>query len=207
MAWRIYRYEGYPTFWPAESTVYVDLPGGIVEEYIVDKANVPRLVAGGGVSSGTLWGDITGSISAQTDLQAALDAKSDISSEYLEIEAGDVLLNNCFVFIDTDNKIYAAVKDLQEAIGYVPVGGNPGDFIKVYNLKKIYTVPTMSFIPGTPLYLGDNSDLTEYDPFAKCPQQVGIAIDTTHFLLDVRPWELNTKPFRTFTLERRNLNY
>lgn len=52
MAWRIYRYNGYPSFWPAMSTVYVDLPGGTVEEYIVNEANVPRLVSSGGGGTG-----------------------------------------------------------------------------------------------------------------------------------------------------------
>jgi hypothetical protein len=45
MAWRIFTYKNDPpSFWPANSTVYVVRFGGIADEYIVDDNNVPTPV-------------------------------------------------------------------------------------------------------------------------------------------------------------------
>jgi hypothetical protein len=42
--YRVYRYSKYPTYWPAESTVYVDASLGTVEEYVTDSNGTPTLV-------------------------------------------------------------------------------------------------------------------------------------------------------------------
>jgi len=44
MSYRVLRYDGYPNYWPAVATVYVDLPGGTVEQYVTDMGGTPKLV-------------------------------------------------------------------------------------------------------------------------------------------------------------------
>ncbi len=56
-------------------------------------------VSGGGGGS-TAWGDITGTLSSQTDLQAALDAKAASSHTHTASQITD-LSNNLRVFIQT----------------------------------------------------------------------------------------------------------
>jgi hypothetical protein len=46
--YRVFRYDGYPTYWPAEATVYIDLPNGSVLEYITDIGGTRKLVSGNG---------------------------------------------------------------------------------------------------------------------------------------------------------------
>lgn len=233
MAWRIFVYKDNPTFWPAESTVYVAKPGEVVKEYIVNEANVPTAV---GASSGGIaavnWGDIDGNITDQTDLisyiasrlspinssistinssistiNAELNNKLDKSSEYIEITTGDTIDAGSFVFMASDGFIYTAFKDVNETIGYVTDNTSAGNSAKVYFSKKIYSMSTLSVDPGTPLYLSSSSTPEVFDPYSKCPQRIGIAIDTNHFLLDIHPWRPSDKPFNTFALQRRQLNY
>src|SRR4029077_5640606 len=49
---------------------------------------VARLAIGSGTGGGGTWGSITGTLSAQTDLQSALDAKQPLSSSLTSISSG-----------------------------------------------------------------------------------------------------------------------
>ncbi len=74
--YRVFRYKTLPNYWPASATVYVDKSPTRVDHYVTDNQGNPTLVYGGpGVPVTSSWGSITGTLSAQTDLQAALDSK------------------------------------------------------------------------------------------------------------------------------------
>lgn len=74
--YRVFRYKALPNYWPASATVYVDKSPTRVDHYVTDNNGNPTLVYGGpGVAITSAWGSITGTLSAQTDLQAALDSK------------------------------------------------------------------------------------------------------------------------------------
>ena len=47
---------------------------------------IPYLVTGGGSGGGAAWGDITGTLADQTDLQSALNAKANASTTYTKTE-------------------------------------------------------------------------------------------------------------------------
>lgn len=57
--YRVFRYKGYPTYWPATATIYVDLPSGAVEQYVTDNNGVQKLVSGGGGGGSVDWSTIT----------------------------------------------------------------------------------------------------------------------------------------------------
>ena len=59
--YRVFRYNGYPSYWPSVATVYVDLPGGGVEQYVTDLAGVAKIV---GASSGSGTGNVVGPLSS-----------------------------------------------------------------------------------------------------------------------------------------------
>ena len=106
------KYGPYPDVATAKSDIGVTLrylgltvgiiTGGVVEEYWWESgtANDDLVVKGGG--GGGTWGSITGTLSSQTDLQSALDAKFDdptgTTSQYIR---GDGSLSTLPVVLDT----------------------------------------------------------------------------------------------------------
>jgi hypothetical protein len=76
--YRVYRYTALPSYWPSVATVYVD-QGSTVLHYVTDVDGNPTLVSGGGGGS-SAWGTITGTLSAQADLAAALALKANLIS-------------------------------------------------------------------------------------------------------------------------------
>jgi hypothetical protein len=82
------KYGPYPDLATAKADIGVTLrylgltvgieTGGVVEEYWWESGTADAdLVAKGGGGGGGTWGSITGTLSDQTDLQSALDAKED----------------------------------------------------------------------------------------------------------------------------------
>ena len=61
---------------------------------------IRRLANGGGSGSGAAWGEITGTLSSQTDLQSALNGKAGSSHNHTASQITD-LFSNLRVFVQS----------------------------------------------------------------------------------------------------------
>jgi len=122
------KYGPYPDLATAKADIGVTLrylgltvgieTGGVVEEYWWESGTADAdLVAKGGGGGGT-WGSITGTLSDQTDLQSALDAKqATITGAATTIDTEDLTVSRALV---SDGSGKVAVSDVTATeLGYL----------------------------------------------------------------------------------------
>jgi hypothetical protein len=68
------RYKSIPATWPPNCTVFIDFANGLTKQYSTDAKGIPTFINQyQNEASGSTWGNITGTLSDQIDLQDALD--------------------------------------------------------------------------------------------------------------------------------------
>lgn len=118
------RYKSIPVTWPIDSIVYIDFANGITKQYNTDDKGVPTFVSQYKTELDTdVWGSITGTLSDQTDLQAALNLKAPLASPAL---TGIPTVPTAVLGTNTTQAASTAFVITQIAAGSIP-DGDKGD--------------------------------------------------------------------------------
>lgn len=130
------RYKSIPVTWPIDSIVYIDFANGITKQYNTDDKGVPTFVSQYKTELDTdVWGSITGTLSDQTDLQAALNLKAPLASPAL---TGIPTVPTATLGTNTTQAASTAFVITQIAAGSVP-DGDKGD-ITVSASGTVWTI-------------------------------------------------------------------
>ena len=127
------------------------------------------------------WGGITGTLSAQTDLQNALDAKQPIT---ITATAGEALSGNRAVRF-SGGSAFLADKDAataSHAAGITTGAASSGAAVAI-QLDGVMTEPSWAWSPG-PVWLGTTGQLTQTIPVTGSVIQIGIAVSATKLAID-----------------------
>lgn len=136
-----------------------------------------------GAGGTAAWGGISGTLSAQTDLQAALDAKQDAVVSFV---AGENLSGDRAVYIADDGLAYHADKNSATAIraiglttGAVSMGGTA-----TIQVEGIYTEATWSWAGNAVVWLSTTGQLTQTPPTTGYLVRAGIPAGPTRILIE-----------------------
>ena len=138
-----------------DSTITIQQNSSTVDSFTLNQATgktinliIPEdtgdLTNNAGYIKGIAWGEITGTLSNQTDLKAALDSKANtfslIEGENIEIEAG---ANNSYTISFTNDSGFISginSSDVVTALGYTPYSAaNPNNYISGINSSDVVT--------------------------------------------------------------------
>ena len=139
-----------------DSTITIQQNSSTVDSFTLNQATgkiinliIPEdtgdLTNNAGYIKGIAWGEITGTLSNQTDLKAALDSKANtfslIEGENIEIEAG---ANNSYTISFTNDSGFISginSSDVVTALGYTPYSAtNPNNYISSAALSTLTDV-------------------------------------------------------------------
>ena len=138
-----------------DSTITIQQNSSTVDSFTLNQATgkiinliIPEdtgdLTNNAGYIKGIAWGEITGTLSNQTDLKAALDSKANtfslIEGENIEIEAG---ANNSYTISFTNDSGFISginSSDVVTALGYTPYSAaNPNNYISGITSSDVVT--------------------------------------------------------------------